>query len=477
MRPGCESGAQPAVGLLAFAAAQDFGYQGAAPGRHLVDLRDVEITVEGQGERARNRGRRHHQNIGLVALRLQDLALLDAEAVLLVDDGEPEPLEGDAALDEGVGADGDLHRTVGEPLANRGRRTGGAHQLDAAALAEQALQVGEMLFGEELGRRHEGGLETALRREQEADRGDDRLAAADVTLQQAEHRLRAFEVVDDLLHHPLLRAGEGERQHGARRGAGVVVDTVAMALLHRGLERATPGKLKLELQELAVGQARMRSALAAVERLDVGIGRRPVQLAERQRELRQGVALQQLRRQEVGGVRTIGGVESRQRLLEQTAEETRGHSREPRVDRHDAPRAVALGGVDRLAGRIGHFPEPPIRPFDHAVQQPEPAGLETRQEVRLIEPGHRQRTRVVHQPPAHDDEAAPPRADRPQILHPPGDRPRPRPLDLRHPRHPPPVLVAQRHRQQQILHRPQPHPRQLLRPPRPDSAQESQRCV
>ena len=140
-----------------------------------------------------------------------------------------------------------------------------AHQLDAAAVAEQAPEIPEMLLGEELGRRHEGGLQAALGREQQADRRDDRLAAADVALQQAEHRLRALQVVDDLLHHPLLRSGEGERQHGARRRRATGRRCGSVPLLHCDLDRPPPGELELELQQLAVGQARVRAALAAVQ--------------------------------------------------------------------------------------------------------------------------------------------------------------------------------------------------------------------
>ncbi len=55
-----------------------------------------------------------------------------------------------------------------------------------------------MLLGEDFGRRHERGLVAGLDRLQRGERGDDRLAAADVALQQALHRLAAREVAADL---------------------------------------------------------------------------------------------------------------------------------------------------------------------------------------------------------------------------------------------------------------------------------------
>ncbi len=45
--------------------------------------------------------------------------LLDAEAVLLVDDGHREVGELDLALDERVGADGDAHVARGDELVRR----------------------------------------------------------------------------------------------------------------------------------------------------------------------------------------------------------------------------------------------------------------------------------------------------------------------------------------------------------------------
>ena len=42
---------------------------GRAPGRQLVDDAYVKVTVEGQRQGARNRGRRHDQNIGLARIR------------------------------------------------------------------------------------------------------------------------------------------------------------------------------------------------------------------------------------------------------------------------------------------------------------------------------------------------------------------------------------------------------------------------
>ncbi len=74
-----------------------------------------------------------------------------------------------------------------------------------------------MLLGEDFGRRHERHLIARLDRLQRGQRGDDRLAAADVALQQPLHRLGAREIAADLGDDALLRARQRERQ--ARQAA------------------------------------------------------------------------------------------------------------------------------------------------------------------------------------------------------------------------------------------------------------------
>ena len=64
--------------------------------RHLVDDRHVEVAVDGEGERARDRRRRHDQHVRIASLLPKRRPLHHAEAVLLVDDRQPEAVEADA---------------------------------------------------------------------------------------------------------------------------------------------------------------------------------------------------------------------------------------------------------------------------------------------------------------------------------------------------------------------------------------------
>ena len=79
-----------------------------ATGREFVEHAHVEIAVDRHRRGPRDRCRRHHQHVGHGAadgLGPQCRSLLDAEAVLLVDDDDTEAGEVDGVLDQCVGAD------------------------------------------------------------------------------------------------------------------------------------------------------------------------------------------------------------------------------------------------------------------------------------------------------------------------------------------------------------------------------------
>ena len=146
---------------------------------------DVEVAVGRQRERARDRRRGHVQHVRGEAVRrlaVERAALVDAEAVLLVDDRDREPVEGDAALDQRVGADQQLQlarRELAQQVraARRGRRAGQQRGLDQLA-RHQRLERGEVLLGERLRRRHQRRLGAVLDRPQHRVERDDGLAGA-----------------------------------------------------------------------------------------------------------------------------------------------------------------------------------------------------------------------------------------------------------------------------------------------------------
>jgi hypothetical protein len=101
---------------------------GADEGQHRVPLlrrgrerRHLPDAGDGHLQRARDRRRAHREHVDVRPQLLEPLLVLDAEALLLVDDDEPEVLEPHLAGEQPVGADDDVHRPVGDPGLHRRR--------------------------------------------------------------------------------------------------------------------------------------------------------------------------------------------------------------------------------------------------------------------------------------------------------------------------------------------------------------------
>ena len=115
------------------------GCDGRASGRQLIQYAQIQIAVERQGQRARNRRRGHHQHVwlSLIGLLHQLESLQHAEAVLLVDHDEAQPVELDFLFDERVRADDQLRLAPVDEGASMAlavfvKRTGQQHDLVAA---------------------------------------------------------------------------------------------------------------------------------------------------------------------------------------------------------------------------------------------------------------------------------------------------------------------------------------------------------
>ena len=152
----------------------------------------------------------------LAALAAQRQALLHAELVLLVHDHQAQLGELDLVLEQRVGADGELRLACrdafgGGLLVLFLQAAGQPHRRDAQRL-QPVAQLEVMLLGEDFGGRHQRDLVAVFDGLQGGQRGDDGLAAADIALQQALHRVRLFQVVADFAQHFLLRGGQRKRQ-------------------------------------------------------------------------------------------------------------------------------------------------------------------------------------------------------------------------------------------------------------------------
>ena len=158
------------------------GLDRPAPRRQLAKDGGVEIAVGGQRQGPRDRRRGHVEDVRRRPsgpLGVERGALADAEAMLLVDDADREPVEGDVGLDQRVRPDHHPELAGGEPAerlaAPRRRRRAGQQREGDRVIRQQPVQRRGVLLGERLGRRHQRRLEAGLDRAKHRVRRDHRL--------------------------------------------------------------------------------------------------------------------------------------------------------------------------------------------------------------------------------------------------------------------------------------------------------------
>ncbi len=198
--PFRDGAAQAGDDILDAVGGCECGLDGFAASRLLGEARDIKVAVVGHEECARNGRRRHDEDIGaaVAALGLEGEALMDAEAVLFVDDGDGQILEDDVGLKEGVGADQDVNQ-AGLNLREDGiasfafftAREHGDAQADGFCEWFDRLDV---LTGKHLGWGHDGGLGANFVGHRAGHQGDDGFTRTDIPLKEAEHASRALKV-------------------------------------------------------------------------------------------------------------------------------------------------------------------------------------------------------------------------------------------------------------------------------------------
>ena len=233
-----------------------------APRRQLPQDGDVEVAVGRERQRARDRRGGHVQHVRGEAgrgLAVERAALVDAEAVLLVDHRDGEPVERDRLLDQRVGADQEpqlaraqLAQEVGAAAA--GRRPGEQRGRDERARHER-LQRGEVLLGERLGGRHQRRLRPVLDGAQHRVQRDHRLARAHLAHQQPLHGAPGGQVGVHGGHRPALvvRGREGQRL-GQPAGAQLRRRPEHVGAGRLPPPRAPAQQRELEQEELLEGQ-------------------------------------------------------------------------------------------------------------------------------------------------------------------------------------------------------------------------------
>ena len=177
------------------------------------------------------------------AQRLDVLLVLDAEALLLVDDHQAEVLPSHPGLQQPMGADHDVDRALGHTVEHRagfGALGEPGQALDPDREAGHPLGEGlQMLVGQQRGGNQHRDLLAVLDRFECRPNRDLGLAVADVAADHPVHRHRFLHVGLDLGDRGELvdRFGEAERVFHLGLPRGVRTERVARAGLPLGVQR------------------------------------------------------------------------------------------------------------------------------------------------------------------------------------------------------------------------------------------------
>jgi hypothetical protein len=136
-----------------------------------------------------------------------------------------------------------------------------------------------VLLGQQLRRRHQRGLKTALRRGDRRQEGHRRLAAPHVPLEKSRHRMRASQVGADLRPGARLGRRQPEGKSGLCSGDSRPRDVDGDPGLRSSL-RPPQRQAHLEQVELLQHQSLVGRRLAGAKRIQVGIVTRIVDPAQ-----------------------------------------------------------------------------------------------------------------------------------------------------------------------------------------------------
>jgi hypothetical protein len=213
---------------------RDQGLDGHAPRRRRRDDGQVADARHRHVEGPRNRRGGQRQQVHLGPQLLEPLLLLHAEALLFVDDDQPQLPESHVSLDQAVGADDDVDAALLEPLEHGIHFAAGAEprqQLDPhGPVREPVGERRKMLLCQQCRGYQQGDLPAGLHGDEGGPQGNFGLAEADVTAHDAVHRHRRLEIGQHRLDGGLLVRCLFVRKARGEFGAELLVDGKGKAL-------------------------------------------------------------------------------------------------------------------------------------------------------------------------------------------------------------------------------------------------------
>ena len=185
--------------------------------RHFVDDGKVEVAIERHRKRARNRSRRHNERVWILSLGHELQPLYHTKSMLLVDDHQAQFVEHRMFFNESVCSNDHLnltHRDLFLQFLPFGFLDAAPHHAyTITQRAKNPFSVDVMLFSKDLGRRHKCRLISVFNRDDDRLECNNGLAASNITLHQAIHRIGRLQVIHNLLQDALLRHRRMERQN------------------------------------------------------------------------------------------------------------------------------------------------------------------------------------------------------------------------------------------------------------------------
>ena len=287
-------------------------------------------------------------------------------------------------------------------------------------MLQQTRDAQQVLLGENLGGCHEGDLQAVLHGDERRQQRHNRLARADVALQETVHRLRPLHVLDDVLERLPLALRQPEWQHLPGGLADSIVDPHDERLAIVGGQTAPDEHPGLKEKGLFEDQPALGRRLESVQEIDRQVGRWKMRGQQRGVLRRQLQALPDVVGQRIRQIRGefLKGVEH------QAALDLRRQTAGALVYGHDPPRVnrLAFFVIEEFVLRIGQLQAGARTRFNRPVQDDLlPLDEDVAQE-RLIEPDAAHRSARVGHERFKDLEAGPSRGTQAAVENPRGDR-------------------------------------------------------
>ena len=251
-----------------------------------------------------------------------------------------------------------------------------------------------MLLGQQLGRRHESGLQPAAGGARSGGRRDDRLAATDIALQQAHHGKTRREISLDIPERARLGAGQSKRQRRDEPPCQplAVGERPGRVGLRRPLAQLERQVMR---QQLLEREAPLRGVAAGGELRLLRFARRRVHVSQRILEGRQSQWLAHLGRNPVAH---RAGLELAQRLPDERPQAALRNALRQRIDRRQGVfqrrRLLEHAPVFRVNDLQAEGPAPYLSEAAQARAAREPLLLRRRE----VEEAQRQESGAVRDP-------------------------------------------------------------------------------